>query len=55
MPYSCKGILTIFGKEDTPQVGSFLPVGLDPISDGCTPNTRICISNSRIDVREIMS
>ena len=37
------GILTIVGWEDTPQVGYLLPVCLEPISDGGTPNTEFAL------------
>ena len=53
-PCSCIGILTIVGREDTPQVGSLLPIGTDLFSNGHTPNTRICVSNSKISIRVIM-
>ena len=33
------------------KVESFLPVSLGLISDGHIPNTRICVSNSRISIR----
>ena len=55
VPYSCIGTPNIVSQEDTPQVGSLLPIGLNPISDGHIPNARICISNSRIGVRAIMT
>ena len=45
---------TIVGREDTPQVTSLLPVGLDTISDGRTLTTRICINNSIIDVNDLV-
>ena len=41
-------IPTIVGREDTPQVGSFLPVGLGTISYERTPTTRICMINAII-------
>ena len=47
--------LNIVGWEDTPQVRSLMPVGLGPISDGHTPNTRSDIINSRISIRVIMT
>ena len=52
---SCMGTLTIVGWEETPQVGSLLPAALGPISDGRTLNTTICVSNSRIGIRVIMT
>ena len=55
VPCTYIGTPTIVGQEDTPQVGSLLPVGLDPISDGCTPNTIICIRNSIINIMEIVT
>ena len=54
-PCSCIRIPTKAGQEDNTQVGSLLPVALGPISNGRTPNTRICISNSKIRVRVIMT
>ena len=54
-PDNCVELPAIVGWENTPQVGSLLPVGLGPISKGCTPNTRICIGKSRISVRAIMT
>ena len=42
---SCIGIPTIVKQEDSPQVGSLLPVGLGPISNGSNSNTRISIIN----------
>ena len=53
VPCSCIGTLTIVGQEDTPQVGSLLPMGLGPISDGRTSITIIGVTNSRINVRVI--
>ena len=47
-------MLTIVGREDTPQVGSLLTVGLGTISDGCTPTTRICINNSIIGFNDLV-
>ena len=55
MPCSCIGTPIKVGREDTTQVGSLLLVGLGPISNGCTLNTRICVSNSRISVRAIIT
>ena len=55
VPHSCIGTPTLVGKEETPWVMSFLPVGLGPISDGHTPNTRIGFANSRISVRLTMT
>ena len=52
---NCIRIPTIVGWEDTLQVGSFPPIGLGPISDGCTPSIRIGVANSRISVRVIMT
>ena len=37
----------------TPKIGSFLPIG--PINNRYTPNTGICISNSKIYVRVIIT
>ena len=54
-PCSCIGTPTIVGQEETSQIGSLLPVGLGPISDGRTPNTRIGITNSKISIRVIMA
>ena len=34
-------ILTIVGREDAPQVGNLLPIGLGTISDERTPTTSI--------------
>ena len=53
-PCNYRGIVTIVGKEETLQVGSFLPISQGPISDGHTSNTSICIRNSRISIRVIM-
>ena len=36
-------ILTIVGREDTPQAGSILSIGLGTISNEYTPTTRICV------------
>ena len=36
-------IPTIVGQEDTPQVGSLLPVVLDTISNGRIPTTSIYV------------
>ena len=47
-------IPTIVGRDDTPQVGSFLPVGLGTISDECTPTTRICMINAIIGVSNLV-
>ena len=47
-------IPTIVGREDTPQVGSLLPVGLGTISDERTPNTRICMINAIIGVSDLV-
>ena len=55
VPYSYIRILTIVVWEDTPQVGSFLPIGLGPIAYGYKLNTRIDITNSRINIRVIMT
>ena len=46
-------ILTIVGWEDTPQVGSLLPIGLGTISDECTPATRIGMINAIIGVSDV--
>ena len=53
--FSCIGIPTIVGQEETPQVESFLPVGQGSISDRGNPKTRVYISNSRINIRIIMT
>ena len=50
-PCSCIGTPTIVGWEETPQVGSLLPVGLGLISDGRIPNIIISFTNSRINIR----
>ena len=55
VPCSSIGTPIIVGQEDTSKIGSFLPVGLGPISDGHTPNTRISITNSRISIRVMMT
>ena len=47
-------IPTIVGREDTPQVGSLLPVGLGTISDEHTPTTRICVINAIIGVNDLV-
>ena len=47
-------IPTIVGREDTPQVGSLLPVGLGTISDERTPTTRICMINAIIGVSDLV-
>ena len=47
-------IPTIVGQEDTPQAGSFLPVGLGTISDECTPTTRIFVINAIIGVNDLV-
>ena len=47
-------IPTIVGREDTPQVGSILPVGLGTISNECTPTTRICMINPIIGVNDLI-
>ena len=49
------GILTMVGQEDTPKVGSLLPVGLSAITDRHNPNTKICMSNSRISFRVLIT
>ena len=55
VPCNCIGHTpTIVERVGTPQVGSLLPISLGPVSDGCTPVTRIGISNSRLSVRVIM-
>ena len=45
---------TISGREDTPQVGSLMPVGLGTISDEHTPTTRICVINAIIGVSDLV-
>ena len=47
-------ILTIVGREDTPQAGSLLPVSLGTISNGRTPTTKIFINNSIISVNDLV-
>ena len=47
-------IPTIVGREDTPQVGSLLPVGLGTISNEHTPTTRICMINAIIGVSDLV-
>ena len=47
-------ILTIVGREDTPQVGSLVPVGLGTISNECTPTIRICMINAIIGVNDLL-
>ena len=47
-------ILTIVGREDTPQVGSLLPVGLSTISDEHTTTTRICVINAIIGLNDLV-
>ena len=47
-------IPTIVGREDTPQAGNLLPVGLGTISDGHTPTTRICVNNSILGVNDLI-
>ena len=49
-----KQIPTIVGREDTPQAGSLLPVGLGTISDKRTPTTRICMINAIIGVNDLV-
>ena len=45
---------TIVGREDTPQFGSLLPVGLGTISNECTPTTRICMINAIIGISDLV-
>ena len=47
-------IQTIVGQEDTPQVGSLMPVGLGTISDEHTPTTMICVINAIIGVSDLV-
>ena len=47
-------IPTIVGREDTPQVGSLLLVGLGTISNERTPTTRICVINAIIGVNDLI-
>ena len=54
-PCGCIRIPTIVGKEDTPQVGSLLPISLSLIFHGCTSNVINYISNSRISARVRMT
>ena len=53
----CSQIRTppIVGQEETPKVGSLLPVDQNPSTDKHNSYTRICISNSAISVRVIMT
>ena len=54
LEHSVNKITTIVGREDIPQVGSLLPVGLGTISDEHTPATRICVINSIIGVNDLV-
>ena len=54
-PCSYVGTPPIVGGKDTTQVGNILPVSLVTISNGRTPNAGICISNSRISIRAIIT
>ena len=47
-------IPTIVGQEDTPQVGSLLPVGLGTTSDERTPTTRIYVINAIIGISDLV-
>ena len=47
-------IPTIVGQEDTPQVGSLLPVSLGTISNEHTPTTRICMINAIIGISALV-
>ena len=47
-------IPTIVGREDTPQAGSLLPVGLGTISNVHTPTTRICVINAIIGINDLI-
>ena len=47
-------IPNIVGREDTPQVGSLLPISLGTISNGRTPYPRICANNSIIGVNDLV-
>ena len=47
-------ISTIVGREDTPQAGSLLLVGLGTISNEHTPTTRICMINAIIGVSDLV-
>ena len=47
-------IPTIVGREDTPQVGSLLPVLLGTIFDGRTSTTRICMINAITGVNDLV-
>ena len=55
VPYSCIGTLTIVRQEETPKVGSLILIGLGPISNGHTTNTRIGLNNSIISIRLTMT
>ena len=44
----------IVGQEDTPQVGSLLPVSLGTISDEYTPTISICVINAIIGVNDLV-
>ena len=54
-PCTYIGTTTIVGQEETPHVVSLFAVGLGPIFDEHTPNTRIGVTNSRINVRVTMT
>ena len=47
-------IPTIVGREDTPQAGSLLPVGLGTISNERSPTTRICAINAIISINDLV-
>ena len=55
MSCKCIGTPIIVGQEDTPQVGSILPIGLGPISYRHTPDIRISVINFRISAMVIMT
>ena len=47
-------IPTIAGQEDTPQVGSFLPIDLGTIFNEHTPTTKICVINTIIGINDLI-
>ena len=47
-------IPTIVGREDTPKVGSLLPIGLGTISNECTPTASICMINAIIGINDLV-
>ena len=55
MTHSWITTLTIASWEETPKVGSLLPISQSPITDRSTPNSRICIRNTGISVRVVLN